>query len=394
MDKKNNIHEMLEDDPFGLLKDERETRVVTDAESSFIASFEEITSYVEEFGREPSSNMQDINEFKLYSRLSAIRKDPKKVKILKKYDFKGLLNNDEVKEASVEDLVAEDPFGLLTRDDVGEEIFTLKHVKPVERVAPDYLSRRRICKDFVLYKDMFSILHQEFDSKQRRLVRYKSADLNCGKFFSLGGVLLFLKSIDGDIDTKNFSSGSRDRFDGKTLCIFDNGTESDMLFRSLDKALQIDGYSISESLNEIASDTLNTGLEEDVFNGYIYVLRSRNQNVKHIEHLYKIGYTSGSVVGRIKNAKNEGTYLFDDVDVIATFRCLNMPSYDLEQILHDFFAHVKLDIDLMDSSRNIYRPKEWFQVDLKAIEDAIGLVIDRSLTDFVYDEKIRKIIRK
>ena len=32
---------------------------------------------------------------------------------------------------------------------------------------------------------------------------------------------------------------------------------------------------------------------------------------------------------------------------------------------------------IMDSSRNIYRPKEWFQVDLKAIEDAIGLVIDR-----------------
>ena len=393
MTDKKDISDLLKDDPFGLLAGDRANKPLTEVDSNLITSFEEVQSFVEEHGREPTSNIEDINEYKLFSRLNAIRRDPKKVKALKKYDFSKLLSGPEVKEASVEDLISEDPFGLLV-DDSRNEIFNLTHVKPVVRLKPDYLSRRRVCKNFSLYKDMFSTLHQEFDLHKRRLVKYKSEDLAPGKFFSLGGVLLFFQSIVGKVETKKFSSGDRDRFDGKTLCIFDNGTESDMLFRSLDKALLADGYSISEALVDGSIDGAHEDSANDVFNGYIYVLKSHNKNVKHIEDLYKIGYTAGSVQDRIKNAKNEGTYLFDSVDIVATYRCLNTPSYDLEQTIHDFFSHVKLDIDLIDNTHHIFRPKEWFQVNLMAIEDAIGLIINGNLSEFSYDEKVRQIIKR
>jgi len=179
---------------------------------------------------------------------------------------------------------------------------------------------------------MFNILHEELASKKRRLIKYTSSDLNVGNFYALDGILFYLKSIEGDTNKYVFNSGERERFDGRTLCIFDNGTQSDMLFRSLDKAMQLDGYSISAKINDSSIDETSID-ESDVLNGYIYVLASKNPDVKDFENLYKIGHTTGSVADRIKNAKKEATYLFYDIDIISTHRCLNIQSYNLEQTL-------------------------------------------------------------
>lgn len=165
-----------------------------------------------------------------------------------------------------------------------------------------------------------------------------------------------------------------------------------MLFRSLDKAMQADGYSISDIVGSgNGEEPVNAS---DVLNGYIYVLRSLNPTVKNIPDLYKIGYTTGLVAERIKNAKNEPTYLFSDVEVVSTFRCLNIESYNLEQTIHGFFANTKLEIELMDRSQNAYKPREWFKVNIGAIEDAISLILKKEIANFEYDPKIDQIIKK
>lgn len=391
MKKRNELLDLIRDDPFELLKTEFIKKNISEEDSILITSFEEIQSFIEEHGHEPKSNISNIFEFKLFARLKAIRSDAKKIKILSKYDFGGLLKGEEIKEITIEDIISDDKFGLLN-DDISSDIFQLKHVRSVEKIKPDFLSRRKVCKDFSKYKEMFNILHDELASKKRRLIKYVSSDLNIGKFYVLDGIILFLKSIDGNSNKYFFNSGERERFDGRTLCIFDNGTQSDMLFRSLDKAMQIDGYSISELIETNKSESEVN--ETDVLNGYIYVLQSKNPEVQNIKDLFKIGHTTGSVSERIRNAKNQATYLFHDVEIISTYRCLNIQSYNLEQTIHDFFSRVKLDIELLDRNSNSYKPREWFKVNFGVIEDAIKLIISNEIEDYIYDPEINQIIKR
>ncbi len=391
MSKRDELIALLQNDTFGLLKDDNRKKEMTSEESALVTSFEEIQNFIEEHGREPISNLSNVIEFKLFSRLKAIRSDAHKVKALKKYDFHGLLIGEEISELDIEDIINDDPFGLL-EGDVEKDIFALKHVKPIEIIKPEYLARRKVCKDFEQYKDMFAAIHDELANKKRRFVRYISSDLEIGNFYALSGILLYLKSVDGKVEKITFNSGERERFDGRTECIFDNGTQSDLLFRSLDKAMQIDGYSISELLDSpVNEDQMN---EQDILNGYIYILKSMNAKVQHINDLYKIGHTTGTVDNRIKKTKREATYLFDDVSVVSTMRCFNIHSYNLEQRIHDFFSSVKLDIELFDNRGNIYRPHEWFRVNLNAIEDAIKLIINNEIDNFIYDDRIQQIVKR
>lgn len=392
MKKRSELVDLIQNDPFGLLKSDYVKKGISEDDSALINSFEEIQSFIEEHNCEPQSNLANMIEFKLFARLKAIRSDAKKIKILSKYDFGGLLKGNDIKEITIEDLISDDSHGLLGEEE-DSEIFKLKHVKSVERIKPDYLSRRKVCKDFSLYKEMFNILHEELASKKRRLIKYTSSDLNVGNFYALDGILFYLKSIEGDTNKYVFNSGERERFDGRTLCVFDNGTQSDMLFRSLDKAMQLDGYSISATIND-ASNKATPVNESDVLNGYIYVLASKNPNVKDLANLFKIGHTTGSVAERIKNAKNEATYLFNDVDIISTHRCLNIQSYNLEQTIHDFFSVVKLDIGLFDSRHNVYKPREWFKVSHEVIKDAINLIVSNTIKDYLYDPEVNQIIKK
>jgi hypothetical protein len=382
---------IINGDPYGLLKTNETGKKVSHEKSRLISSFEEILDFIDENGREPKSCTDNILEFALYSRLKAIRSDPKSVRILQKYDFKGLFKDEGVKEITVEDIIADDPFNLIgSESDNG--IFKLRHVKPSDRIKPDYLSRRKVCNDFHAYKDMFNVLHEELANKKRRLVRYLPSELKAGKFYALDGILLYLKSIDGNVSEYDYSSGERQRFDGRTLCIFDNGTQSDMLYRSLDKAMQLDGYSISDPIENIELD--NSTDEADVLNGYIYVLRTKNPKVSDIPNLYKVGYTTGSVAKRIINAKKEATYLFSDVEIVSTFRCFNILTYDLEQTIHDFLSSVRLDIELLDNNNNIYKPKEWFKIDYGLVEEVINLIISDQIDEYEYDARINQIIRK
>ena len=391
MSKRDELLALLAEDPLGLLKEERERAGSAAQDSALVTSFEEILAFCEEHGREPESNMANINEFRLHSRLGAIRADPGKVRALKPYDLKGLLKGEGVKEISVEDVISDDPYGLLA-DDEETDIHTLKHVKPVERISPDHLARKKVCRDFGQFKDMFDVLQRELAAQKRRLKRYTVSDLGVGGFYVLRGVLLYIRSIDGKVDTSHFESGWRERFDGRTVCVFDNGTESDMLFRSLDKAMQIDGYSISEP-TETGGGEAVAG-EEDVTHGFIYVLKSLNHHVRGLQDVHKIGHTTGLVDHRLRNAKQQATYLFADVEVAVTFRCLNVDSHDLERTIHDFFEDVKLDIELTDHNGQVYKPKEWFKVGLKVIKDAIKLILDNKVNDYYYDDRIRQIVKR
>lgn len=381
---------LSENDPLGLLNSAKPQKPKA-KRSVLLNNFEEIVNFFEEYNREPCDSPTDIKEFQLFHRLKVIRSNAEMVKELKSYDMYGLLNGESVSTITLDDLLNDDPLNLLSGD-MDESIFDLRNVRKSERIAPEYISRRQFCQDFELYKPMFDALHQELESGERKLAIYHPEDLKPNRFYVLGGIILFLKSVEGTVSTYNYSSGGRDRYDGRTFCIFDNGTTSDMLYRSLDKALRKDGYSISDKLQpSLVANAVN---EEDLSMGYVYILRSHNAKLKDISNVYKIGSTTNTVFERIRNAPNEPTYLYSGVDIIETYRCFNMHPRELEDRLHTFFDKVRLNINIPDERGVVISPREWFRVKLAVIGEAVELIINKSITDYVYDPLLEKIVAK
>lgn len=384
---------IFSDDPLGLLNvqiDETKQERTT-ADKRLIDSFEEINQFYEENGREPKIG-SDIGEFMLASRLQGIRNNPGKVKILLPFDFYNLLKCEESKSITVEDILGDDPLNLLVSDE-DDSIFQLTHIKRSDRIRPDYVSRRTKCVDFGSYESLFQTVHDDLKVGRRKLLEFKEENLKEGKFFVLRGILLFLEKSDDKETTFEFESGTRIRSDGRTRCIFDNGTESTMLYRSLYKALLQDGFEVSDYHDEASEHQI---VDEDKQNGYIYVLSSLSNNPQVINtpDLYKIGCCSGAVSDRIKNAVNEPTYLFSNVKIVLTVRCYNINVFQLEGAIHDFFSRANICFEVIDREGNIHHPKEWFVAPLPIIEEAINLIVNDDISNYEYNTEMKLIVKK
>ena len=392
--KKDKLSEIFESDLLGLLAvDEPKATPASLQDSRLIDSFQEISDFYEANQRCPELG-DDIGEYRLASRLAAIKKDPKKVKTLLPYDYYNLLESEETKSVSVEELIRDDPLGLLNGDDEADSIYTLSHVKPSERLRPDYIAHRKVCKDFDLYEEAFKRIHDDLEHGRRRLVEFKEGDLHEGCYYVLRGVVLYLEQNLAVKQKIEYKSGTKVRREGRTRCIFDNGTESSMLYRSLGKALKLDGFCISDLIEQSESSVSIDST--DVQNGYIYVLRSlsRAPQIRSIRNLYKIGYCSGDVTTRIKSAVHEPTYLMNDVEVVLTVRCYNLDVPYLEASIHSFFSNVNVYFEVCDDEGVMHYPKEWFTVPLNIIEEAIPLIVDKKIDSYRYDKNLQMIIQK
>lgn len=392
--KKDKLSEIFESDFLGLLAvDDPKATSVSPQDSRLIDSFQEISDFYETNQRCPELG-DDIGEYRLASRLAAIKKDPKKVKALLPYDYYNLLESEETKSVSVEELISDDPLGLLDGDDEADSIYTLSHVKPSERLRPDYIAHRKVCKDFDLYEEAFQRIHDDLEHGRRRLVEFKEGDLHEGCYYVLRGVVLYLEQNLAVKQKIEYKSGATVRREGRTRCIFDNGTESSMLYRSLGKALKLDGFCISNLIEQNESP-VNID-SADAQNGYIYVLRSlsRAPQIRSIRNLYKIGYCSGDVTTRIKNAVHEPTYLMNDVEVVLTVRCYNLDVPYLEASIHSFFSNVNVYFEVRDDEGIMHYPKEWFTVPLNIIEEVIPLIVDKKIDSYRYDKNLQMIIQK
>ena len=392
--KKDKLFEIFQNDALGLLGgNEPASTPNNHKDSRLIDSFREISDFYEEHNRCPELG-DDIGEYKLAARLTAIKKDPQKVKTLLPYDYYNLLKSTETKSISVSELLNDDPLGLLDGDDEADSIYILSHVKPTDRLRPDYIAHRKICKDFDLYENAFKHIHDDLKCGRRRLIEFNEGDLHEGAYYVLRGVVLYLEQNHAVRKKIDYKSGAKVRCEGRTRCIFDNGTESSMLYRSLGKALKLDGFCISDL---IVNQTSDVNIESsDIQNGYIYVLRSlsRAPQIRSVRNLYKIGYCTSDVTTRIKNAIHEPTYLMSDVEVVLTVRCYNLDVPYLEASIHEFFRDVNVNFEVRNLEGKIHYPKEWFAVPLKIIQEAISLIADKKISDYRYDKTMQMIIQK
>jgi hypothetical protein len=220
---------------------------------------------------------------------------------------------------------------------------------------------------------------------------FLKADIQVGQFFILGGQTAYVAEVGEPIKAPNGETDARLRV------IYSNGTESDLLLRSLQRALYKDeaGRRITEpSAGPLFGDQWQ---EDDIKSGTIYVLRSLSNHpfvAEHRELIHKIGVTGGKVENRIANAANDATYLLAEVEIIATYKLSDINRVKMEDIFHRIFACAQLDLTIPDRFGHPVRPREWFLVPLHVIDEAVQRIRDGSITDVLYDPKTASLVRK
>lgn len=176
--------------------------------------------------------------------------------------------------------------------------------------------------------------------------------------------------------------------DARLRVIFDNGTESNMLLRSLQRALHKD--EAGRRITDPEAGPLFAGeqAEGDQASGTIYVLRSKSDHpliAANRALIHKIGVTNMSVEQRIAGARLQPTFLMADVEIVATYELFNINRSKLENLIHRVFAPARLDIDIKDRFGNPVVPREWFLVPRPVIDEAVERIQDGSIVNFIYD---------
>jgi len=371
----------------------------TPREERIIAGFEEIQRFVDEHGRAPQHGEgNDIFE-RLYAvRLDRLRGLEECRTILASLDRQGLLAGAEATvPVEAEELDDDALLAELEGAAGGVDITELRHVRTTaEKRAAEEIANRDPCLDFDRFQPLFHDVELELKSGTRTTrpfvkdAGFLKADITQGQFFILGGQIAYVAEVGEPIRAPNGETDARLRV------IYSNGTESNLLLRSLQRALYKDeaGRRITEP--EAGPLFAEQAEDEDVSSGTIYVLRSKSDHplvAEHREVLHKIGVTGGDVPRRVANARLDPTFLMADVEIVATYTLYNINRTKLENIIHRIFDPARLDIEIKDRFGNPIIPREWFLVPRFVIDDAVEKIRDGSITGYVYDPKEARLVQ-
>jgi hypothetical protein len=369
----------------------------TAREQRIIAGFEEIARFVEEHGRPPEHGEErDIFE-RLYAvRLDRMRESAECREALRELDPRGLL---DVKDYAGANVAKDEPNDKELLASLGAEaaaendVTQLVHVRSRDEIkAAEEIAQRTSCKDFDEFKPIFESVQRELEMGERQTVKYKDyADFKKGDLFILDGQ----KVMVADLRERFVSDYGRP--DRRLRVVYDNGTESDLLLRSLQRALYKDNA--SRRIAEPGFGPLFAEVDEegDLATGYIYVVRSKSEHpfvAKNRMVMHKIGVTGGDVKSRVANAKKDPTYLLADVEIVATYKLANVNRKSLEGLLHKLFGAARLDLELKDRFGAQVEPREWFLVPLAVIDEAIQKLKDGTIGGFRYDREAARLTRE
>jgi hypothetical protein len=370
-------------------------------EERIIAGFEEIQRFVEEHGHAPRHGEElDIFE-RLYAvRLDRLRAQPDCRALLTSMDHQGLVGLASyglppetiltvAEPSDIDDLAAE-----LAGIEAAKDITVMRHVRThADKRAAEEIADRKPCEDFAKFKPIFERTTEEVRSglRQSQPITAGNRAIEEGDFFVLDGVIVHVAEVGEPLKT---TAGEVDR---RLRLIFANGTESNLLLRSLQRAF----YNDPTARRLVSPETgqLSFGGEfeaDDVASGTIYVLRSHSDHPYVAEHrdlVHKIGVTGGKVEARIAGAENDATYLLAKVEVVATYKLAGINRSRMEFLFHKLFAAARLNITINDRFGRPVQPEEWFLVPLFVIDEAVERIKDGTITGYVYDPQAAALVK-
>ncbi|TXH81114.1 MAG: GIY-YIG nuclease family protein [Rhizobium sp.] len=369
-------------------------------EERIIAGFEEIQRFTDEHGRAP----QHGEDRDIFERLYAVRLDRLRALeecrlLLAPLDRQGLLSSaeDEAPAMPSEEMDADALMAELAGAAGASEITELRHVRSTaEKRAAEEIANREPCPDFERFKPLFEQVRIDLDSgvrTTRQFVKdagFLKADIIEGQFFILGGQVAYVAEVGETFRAPNGETDARLRV------VYSNGTESNLLRRSLQRALYKD--EAGRRITEPSAGPLFAGEsdDEDIASGTIYVLRSKSDHplvTANRDVLHKIGVTGGDITRRLANARLDPTFLMAEVEVVATYTLYNINRVKLENLIHRVFAPAQLDIEIKDRFGNPIVPREWFLVPRFVVDDAVERIKDGTITDYIYDPAAARLVR-
>ena len=364
-------------------------------EEQIIAGFEEIDRFVEEHGRLP----QQVEDRDIFERLYAVpldrlRESEECRAVLQPLDSRGLLDAETdagpiaKKDLTDEALLASLGFDAASENDVTQ----LTHARSRSEIkAAEEIAQRTPCQDFDEFQPIFEKVQRQLQSGERQTVKYQDyAAVKEGDLFIVDGQKVMVVDM-GEPFVSDYG-----RSDCRLRVVYDNATESDLLVRSLQRALNKDKASRRITVTDFGPLFVGVEAADDLPTGYIYVLRSKSEHPFIAENrsiIHKIGVTGGDVKNRIANAKKDPTYLLADVEIVVTYKLANINRKRLEAMLHKFFASARLDLEFQDRFDATVQPREWFMVPLEVIEEAIEKIKEGTIEGFKYDRETGRIVR-
>lgn len=393
--------EMSDDDilaELGVDLTPKKVRARTPREERVIAGFEDIVKFREDHGRAPQHGEdRDIFE-RLYAvRLDRLRAQPEFHVLLADIDAHGLLEGVDADATPVEALDDSDLLAELGVEAEPEANITqLRNVRSnAERKAAEEIATAKRCEDFESFRPLFEKVQADLEDGIRASRRFgRDASIDVADFFILRGQLAYVAEIIGEpIKAANGQNDARLRV------IYSNGTESDLLRWSLQRALYKDegGRRISEPIaGPLFAAVSDVDEEPDYLpTGTLYVLRSRSTHptiAAHRDLIHKIGITGGSVESRIAGAADDATFLLADVDIVATYKLFDVDRTGLERLIHRVLESVRFDTEIPDRFGKMIRPREWFLVPLSVVDEIVDRIGNGSLAGMIYDRNAAKLV--
>jgi hypothetical protein len=394
---KRSLDDIFNHDPLGLLNVEIKRNSQHHSNSYLINGFNDIQIFFERTGRAPQLNESDrIEELRLATRLETFRKDSQITEKLAPYDKHQLLVNqkadntiNETPPLSIDDILSSELLGMESGD-----IFDMRHVTITEKSQSvnTYTANRKPCVDYARFQHKFDQIQSDLDNNKRETGTIeKISEIRAGQWFIVQGMLAYVAEMGEKYEHRKGHHNARLRV------IFSNKTESDLLLRSFGAALYKD-----KSARRIYGATEGPLFGGDIDQGetpvgIVYVLKSLSQQVgikEHREYLHKIGVTSGSVKARVSNAEKDPTYLLAPVEIVGEFKLYHMDVKATEKLLHKFFHAAQAEVEIKDRFGTVVRPREWFFVTVKAIQDAVKALNKNKILDVRYDIESGTVVDK
>ena len=434
------LEDIFSNDSTGLLDDIKPATKSSANNSVLAQQFDTINLFIDQHGRVPSSSANDINE-KINARLLAtIQTNHAKSQELLALDKHGLLatqstastlsekltlsdtsvsNEDDTSEKkvsasteeaepviksvseppvinSLDDIFKSDDLGIF--DNIHSEILVsesqLNSRNTYDQYDDEEIASRFECKEFYKFEATFERIFQAIQTGTFTKNNFSSVkDINIGSVFVLNGILCYVADIYQAEERKSERNQQRLRL------VFANGTESNMLIRSLATAQY--KYENSYQLLITDPDWMDDELAKNFgdkrqLTGVIYIAKMINtpDNLAHYKNLHKIGFSSLTGEARTKHSTRDTAFLQQAVDIIAEWQIYDANARSVEGVLHAFFYDQRVKVSLKAANDNLYNATEWFNVPLDEIEKAINLVIAGDIKDYRMDGAAGKVILK
>ncbi len=368
-------------------------------EEHIIAGFEEIQRFVEKHGSAP----QHGEDRDIFERLYAVRLDRLRAlqecrSLLTSMDRQGLLSGKEIVAAASSGTIDDDELRAELEGAAGAVGITdLRHVRTsADKRAAEEIANRTVCKDFEKFEPIFERVKRELKSGIRHtlavqtLDEIRMAEIQKDECFIVHGQIAYVAEVGEDFRTQY------DRRDSRLRVIYDNGTESNLLMRSFQRALHRDAAGRLITNPDTGPLFAEEPADDDLASGTIYVLRSKSDHpvvAANRDVLHKIGVTGSKVETRIANANLDPTFLMADVEIIATYELYNINRIKLENVIHRVFDPAQLDIELRDRFGNPVKPREWFLVPLFVVNEVVERIKDGSITQYIYDPTGARLVK-